>query len=151
MLPRMRAFAIAVAAVWLAGHGAVAHAEGTSAAAAPTGAATRKPVVGVGVIEGAAVTAVMRWTYDKDGVPVETTSLPRMEVTRLSANVPLMMVKLPNELFGIRIGQDLQRILEEPLVVDAKGEATCSCRMRDDCGSGKAFRCEVEAWLIDAE
>jgi hypothetical protein len=121
------------------------------AARQPTRGAAPSPVVGVATIEGSAVTAVMRWTYEKDGVQVETTSPPKMVVTRLSANVPLMMVKLPNELFGVRIGQDLQRILESPLLVDTKGEATCSCRMRDDCGSGKTFRCEVEAWLLDGE
>ncbi len=111
----------------------------------------RVRVTGTATIRGKAQTATIRWSYVKGGKTVESAAAPKMTVTRLSSNVPLMMIKLPSELFAIRIGEELNRTFDQPILLDNKGEATCSCRMRKDCGSADTaeFRCRVEGWLED--
>jgi hypothetical protein len=118
-------------------------------AATFAGAASGTPVRvrGVASIDGAARIATVTWTYEHDGKRVEALAPPRMRVTRMTSDVRRIMVKVPSELFAIRIGDDLVRVFDPPLVVDTDQHVTCSCRMREDCVAGKTFRCEIEGTL----
>ncbi len=104
-------------------------------------------VVGSAAIDGGARVATVVWKYEENGRPVETTVPPRMRVVRMTSDVRRIMVKLPSELFAIRIGDDLLREFEEPLLVHSDQVVTCSCQMREDCVAGETFRCEIEAYL----
>jgi len=105
------------------------------------------PVRGAATFDGAAKIATVTWTYEHDGKRVEGSVPPKMRVTRMVSNVPRIMVKVPEELFAIRIGDELERVFDPPLVVDTDQPITCSCRMREDCVEGNTFRCDVEAIL----
>ena len=117
---------------------------GSSAADAPLVVGR---VVGTATFDGAAKQATVTWKYLEGGARFETTVPPRMHVHAISANVPRIMVKLPTELFALRVGDDLVRVIDPPLSLDTDQSVTCSCQMREDCIAGTTFRCTIEGVL----
>ncbi len=113
------------------------------------GASGKVQVVGAATIRGDSKAAVVSWSYKKDGATVRTTRPPKMWITRVSSSVPRLAVKLPTDVFAIKIGQDLHRIFDEPVLLDSDQEVDCSCRMRPECGQGPEFRCGIEGYLAD--
>jgi hypothetical protein len=105
-------------------------------------------VVGSATIAENETSAVVTWSYRKAGKSVRTTVPPKMRIGRIASSTPFLMVKLPTLAFGMKIGTDMQRSFDEPVVLDSDQEVTCSCRMRDDCGKGDSFQCEIEAELV---
>ena len=124
-------------------------AKSTTPRTPPPAAAAPVPVVGSATIEGEAKTAILTFEYSVDGVQRRSTDPPRMRVVRITSSVPKLAVKLPDEVFAIKIGPDMQRIFEEPVLVDSEQEVVCSCRMREDCGKGGTFRCGLEGELVE--
>ncbi len=122
-----------------------------AAATEPTNSVAAKPIAvfGSATIPEGAREALVTWTYEVDGKRTESVvSPPRMRVTRMSSNVKRMMVRLPTEIFAIKIGdEDMLREFQEPILVDTDQPTVCTCAMRDDCGKGSQFRCEVEAFF----
>ncbi len=108
----------------------------------------RVPLLGVAEIDGEQRVQVVTWTYEKNGKVVESKVLPRQaRWTRISTSVSGLMVHVPTEPIGIRIGHDLQRIFDEPILVDTDQLIRCSCNMREDCATGKKFHCEIEGYF----
>ncbi len=121
----------------------------TAVAAVSPAVAVKNPVVGSATIGAEAKTATMSFVYEREGKQLETTIPPKMRIVRITSSVPKLAVKLPTDIFAIKIGPDMQRIFDEPVLLDSDQAVVCSCRMRDDCGKGGVFRCGVEGELVD--
>lgn len=111
--------------------------------------ADARRVFGSATFDGGERMATVTWHYARDGEKIESTVPPRMYVVAIAANLPRVMVKLPSELFGLRVGDPPLLRFDEPILVHTDQSVTCTCAMRDDCVAGVAFRCEIEATLAD--
>ena len=108
----------------------------------------RIPVLGVASIDGAERKQVVTWSYELNGERVETkVPPPGLRMTRMTSNVARIMVLVPTQIVGIRIGSDLQQFFEKPVEVGTDQKVRCTCTMRDDCVAGNTFQCEIEGYV----
>jgi len=106
-------------------------------------------VLGRATFDGSERRATVVWVYELGGERLESTVPPgRMEITRLSSNVEKVGVVMPQEMFAIKIGPDLQRIFAEPIIMDTDQATQCTCGARNDCVGGNVFTCEIEGFLL---
>lgn len=110
----------------------------------------RTAVIGAATFDGGERGATVVWGFWKDGVYIESTIPPRMSISAISASAPRIMVKLPAELFGLRVGDELVRRFDPPLSMHTDQPVTCSCQLREDCVAGVQFRCEIGGRLASS-